>query len=148
MSRRRPTCRWIKSTSHFPIQTVSTGFAFAIVPLRSLATLAKLEFDLKAANTYLASTDARLFFFVASDSDRANGLRARMLFYGGEDPATGSASGCTAAWMVRHGLAKSDEQVLILQGVEMKRPSRYLRAREASMVLASTTSASAATAPK
>jgi trans-2,3-dihydro-3-hydroxyanthranilate isomerase len=112
-----------------PIQTVSTGFAFAVVPLRSLAALAKLELDLKNAAAYLARTDARLFFFVTPDPDRAAGLRARMLFYGGEDPATGSASGCTAAWMVHHGLAKADEQVLITQGVEMKRPSQiYVRA--------------------
>ena len=112
-----------------PIQTVSTGFAFAIVPLRSLATLAKLELDLKKADAYLARTDARLFFFVTRDSERASGLRARMLFYGGEDPATGSASGCTAAWMVRHGFARSDEQVVITQGVEMKRASHiYVRA--------------------
>src|SRR5258708_39698390 len=32
-----------------PIQTVSTGFAFAIVPLRSLMALSKLELDLKKA---------------------------------------------------------------------------------------------------
>jgi trans-2,3-dihydro-3-hydroxyanthranilate isomerase len=109
-----------------PIQTVSTGFAFAIVPLRSLATLSKLEIDLKRAAAYLATTDAALFFFVTRDTNGEAGLRARMLFYGGEDPATGSASGCTAAWVVRHGVAKPDAQVLILQGVEMKRPSRIL----------------------
>jgi trans-2,3-dihydro-3-hydroxyanthranilate isomerase len=119
-----------------PIQTVSTGFAFAIVPLRSLETLSKLEIDLKKAEAYLATTDASLFFFVTPDSDRKAGLRARMLFYGGEDPATGSASGCAAAWMVRHRLAKPDEQVIIMQGVEMKRPSRiFVRASlEASRV--------------
>jgi len=119
-----------------PIQTVSTGFAFAIVPLRSLETLSKLAIDLKKAEAYLATTDASLFFFVTPDSDRKAGLRARMLFYGGEDPATGSASGCAAAWMVRHRLAKPDEQVIIMQGVEMKRPSRiFVRASlEASRV--------------
>jgi trans-2,3-dihydro-3-hydroxyanthranilate isomerase len=106
-----------------PIQTVSTGFAFAIVTLRSLETLSKLELDLKKAYAYLATTDAAQFFFVTPDSDRKTGLRARMLFYGGEDPATGSASGCTAAWMVQHRIAKPDEQVLITQGVEMKRSS-------------------------
>lgn len=112
-----------------PIQTVSTGFAFAIVPLRSLTALSRLELNLKKAEAYLATTDAGLFFFVTPDSDRKAGLRARMLFYGGEDPATGSASGCTAAWMVHHRLAKPDEQVLITQGVEMKRPSRiFVRA--------------------
>ena len=131
-----------------PIQTVSTGFAFAIVPLRSLATLEKLELDLKKADAYLATTDARLFFFVTRDAEREAGLRARMLFYGGEDPATGSASGCTAAWMVRHGFAKPDEEVLIVQGVEMKRPSRHLRAREPRWTPAFTTSASAAIAPR
>src|ERR1700676_29715 len=71
----------------FPIQTVSTGFAFAIVPLRSLGTLSKLELDLKRVYKYLVTTDAAQFFFVTPDSDRKAGLRARMLFYGGEDPA-------------------------------------------------------------
>jgi trans-2,3-dihydro-3-hydroxyanthranilate isomerase len=112
-----------------PIQTVSTGFAFAIVPLRSLTTLEKLEFDQKQSAAYLAATDARLFFFVTRDTKGTAGLRARMIFYGGEDPATGSASGCAAAWMVQHGIAKPEEQVLILQGVEMQRPSRiFVRA--------------------
>jgi trans-2,3-dihydro-3-hydroxyanthranilate isomerase len=112
-----------------PIQTVSTGFAFAIVPLRSLATLEKLDIDLKKADAYLATTDAGLFFFVTRDTKGEAGLRARMIFYGGEDPATGSASGCAAAWMVKYRIARPDEQVLILQGVEMKRPSRiFVRA--------------------
>jgi trans-2,3-dihydro-3-hydroxyanthranilate isomerase len=47
-----------------------------------------------------------------------------MLFYNGEDPATGSAAGCCAAWMVEHGVAAPDEQVMIEQGLEMKRPSQ------------------------
>ena len=106
-----------------PIQTVSTGFAFAIVPLRSLSTLQRLGLDLKKAYAYLASTDARQFYFVLRDGFEAPSVRARMLFYGGEDPATGSAAGCTAAWMVRHGAAKPDQQVVISQGIEVNRPS-------------------------
>jgi trans-2,3-dihydro-3-hydroxyanthranilate isomerase len=47
-----------------------------------------------------------------------------MLFYNGEDPATGSAAGCAAAWMVANGVAQADERVLIEQGIEMLRPSR------------------------
>ena len=46
-----------------------------------------------------------------------------MIFYNGEDPATGSAAGCCAAWMVAHSVAASEEQVLIEQGLEMHRPS-------------------------
>ena len=44
-----------------------------------------------------------------------------MFFSGGEDPATGSAAGCAASWMVQHGVAKSDEQVIIQQGAEWRR---------------------------
>jgi trans-2,3-dihydro-3-hydroxyanthranilate isomerase len=52
-----------------------------------------------------------------------------MIFYNGEDPATGSAAGCCSAWMVAHGVAASDEQVLIEQGLEVHRPSRiFVRA--------------------
>ena len=58
-------------------------------------------------------------------------LHARMLFYNGEDPATGSAAGCAAAWMVAHAIAKPEERVLIEQGIEMRRPSRiFVRASQ------------------
>ena len=56
-------------------------------------------------------------------------VRARMFFYGVEDPATESAAGCAASWMVQHGIANSEEQVVIRQGVEIGRPSEmYMRA--------------------
>jgi trans-2,3-dihydro-3-hydroxyanthranilate isomerase len=62
-------------------------------------------------------------------ADPAARLHARMIFSGGEDPATGSASGCAAAWMVAHGVARPDERVLIEQGLEAGRPSRiFVRA--------------------
>jgi trans-2,3-dihydro-3-hydroxyanthranilate isomerase len=52
-----------------------------------------------------------------------------MLFYNGEDPATGSAGGCAAAWMVANRIAQPDERVMIEQGVEMQRSSQiYVRA--------------------
>jgi trans-2,3-dihydro-3-hydroxyanthranilate isomerase len=52
-----------------------------------------------------------------------------MFFCGGEDPATGSAAGCVVSWIVCNGLAKSDEQILIRQGVEARRPSEvFVRA--------------------
>jgi trans-2,3-dihydro-3-hydroxyanthranilate isomerase len=46
-----------------------------------------------------------------------------MQFDSGEDPATGSASGCTIAYLVRQGLAASGQQLIIEQGIEMLRPS-------------------------
>jgi trans-2,3-dihydro-3-hydroxyanthranilate isomerase len=112
-----------------PIQTVSTGFGFAIVPLRSLGALGKLQPDLARVYKYLSATDASHFYFLVRNGEREPLLRARMIFYGGEDPATGSAAGCTAAWLVHHGLAKPEQPVVITQGIEMKRPSDiYIRA--------------------
>ena len=108
-----------------PIQTVSTGLAFAIVPLRRLATLERLRMDARAAEAYLASTDAKFFYLVTRETvDPAARLHARMIFYGGEDPATGSAGGCTGAWAVAHGVAAPDERIVIEQGLEIRRPSR------------------------
>ena len=113
--------------SSLPIQTVSTGIPFTVAPLKSLAAIQNLSIDLNRAAQYLENTGGKFFYFVTRETvDRAAHLHARMLFYNGEDPATGSAAGCTAAWMVAHGVAKSDEQVLIEQGIEMKRPSRIL----------------------
>jgi trans-2,3-dihydro-3-hydroxyanthranilate isomerase len=113
-----------------PIETVSTGVPFTVTPLKSLAVMQNLQIDLNHAAEYLARTAGKFFYFVTRETvDRAARLHARMLFYNGEDPATGSAAGCSAAWMVAHGVAKPDERVLIEQGVEMKRPSRiFVRA--------------------
>ena len=108
-----------------PIQTVSTGVAFTVTPIKSLAAMQNLQVDLNRAAEYLARTTGKFFYFVTRDTvDPEARLHARMLFYNGEDPATGSAAGCTAAWMVAHGVAKADERVLIEQGIEMKRPGR------------------------
>ncbi|MEO6816862.1 MAG: PhzF family phenazine biosynthesis protein [Edaphobacter sp.] len=108
-----------------PIQAVSTGMAFCIVPLKSLAVARRLEIPRKKASAYLERSDAK-FFHCITRADTASGAdwHARMQFYNGEDPATGSASGCTIAYLVRHGLAESGQQVVIEQGIEMLRPSR------------------------
>jgi trans-2,3-dihydro-3-hydroxyanthranilate isomerase len=108
-----------------PIQTVSTGLAFTVVPIRSLEVMRRLRLDTARAGEYLERSDGKFFYFVTRETvDPTARLHARMIFYGGEDPATGSAAGCAAAWMVDCGVALPDEQVLIEQGLEMKRPSR------------------------
>jgi trans-2,3-dihydro-3-hydroxyanthranilate isomerase len=113
-----------------PIETVSTGLPYTLTPLKSLAVMRNLQIDLNRGSEYLAQTGGRFFYFVTRETVASDArLHARMLFYNGEDPATGSAAGCAAAWMVAHGVAESDERVLIEQGVEMKRPSRiFVRA--------------------
>jgi trans-2,3-dihydro-3-hydroxyanthranilate isomerase len=115
----------------WPVQSVSTRLPFAIVGIRNQETLANLNFSHAQAAEFLKNTDAKFFYFLCPQRREKNRLeaRARMFFYGGEDPATGSAAGCAASWMVQHGIANSDEQVLIRQGVEIRRPSEmYVRA--------------------
>jgi trans-2,3-dihydro-3-hydroxyanthranilate isomerase len=114
----------------WPIQAVSTGLPFAIVGLRSQKTLANLNFSQAQAEEFLKNSGARFFYFLRPDRHEGRlEARARMFFYGGEDPATGSAAGCAASWMVQHGIANSDEPVVLRQGVEMGRPSEmYVRA--------------------
>ncbi|MFZ0479028.1 MAG: PhzF family phenazine biosynthesis protein [Terriglobales bacterium] len=107
-----------------PIQSVSTGVPFTIVPVRSLKTLQALRFDVHRAAEYLDQSGGKFFYFVSRETvDPKARLHARMLFYNGEDPATGSAAGSCSAWAVAHGIAASNERILIEQGMEMHRPS-------------------------
>jgi trans-2,3-dihydro-3-hydroxyanthranilate isomerase len=113
-----------------PIQTISTGLSFTVVPIRGLEVMRTLRVDLNGSAEYLERSGGKFFYFVSRETvDPAARLHARMMFYNGEDPATGSAAGCAAAWMVANGVAEPEERVLIEQGVEMKRPSRiFVRA--------------------
>jgi trans-2,3-dihydro-3-hydroxyanthranilate isomerase len=122
-----------------PIQTVSTGLPFAIVLIRTLKALQSLHPDFDKIEAYLSGAppspseggsstgvgeNAVDFHYITRETgDPKVRLRARNIDRIGEDPATGSASGCTAAWMVLHGVTKPDEQVLIRQGIEAHRPS-------------------------
>lgn len=110
--------------SAWPIQPVSTGLTFTIVPFRNRQTLSDLKFSYIQAADFLRSTGANFFYFLCPERREGQlDARARMFFYGGEDPATGSAAGCAASWMVQHGVANSNEQVVIRQGIECRRPS-------------------------
>ena len=108
-----------------PIQTVSTGNPFAIVPLKSLAVLQNLAPTWANMKAYLDRSDAKFLYFVSRETLNPEArLQSRMIFYNGEDPATGSAAGPCAAWAVQYGVVPADQQVLMEQGVEMKRRSR------------------------
>lgn len=107
-----------------PIQMVSTGMYFTIVPFRSLKTLQNLNIGWAQMAPYLAGLPHSGFFYLVSrETVHGNTLHARMIFYNGEDPATGSGGGCCTAWAVKHGVLASDQQGVIEQGLEIKRPS-------------------------
>lgn len=109
-----------------PPQVVSTGTAFAIVALRSVEALGRLKVNHDEATPWLRERGARWFYVVAPSRDRNQDdpqYRSRMQFYGGEDPATGSAAGCAISYLALRGAVASDEVVRLRQGVEIGRPS-------------------------
>ena len=116
---------------HLPVQTFSTGLAFVIVPVTSLETIRKVGPWNKLAE-YLEGKDGKFFYFVTPETvDPHAKIHARMPFYNGDDPATGSAAGCCAAWMAMHGVIERGESAIIEQGIEVHRPSRiYVRAEK------------------
>jgi trans-2,3-dihydro-3-hydroxyanthranilate isomerase len=106
-------------------QIVSTGTAFAIVVLRSHQALARLRVRELEAASWLKERGAR-WFYVLGPTSKCDGepdYRARMQFYGGEDPATGSAAGCAISYLVQRGAVRPGERVQVRQGVEIGRAS-------------------------
>jgi trans-2,3-dihydro-3-hydroxyanthranilate isomerase len=120
----------------FPIEEVSTGLPFFIVPLQSLAALRSAATDRTRYFDLIRDTAAKgILVFCPETHEPGNDLSVRVFvdYYGvPEDPATGSANGCLAAWLVRHrytGAANIDLRVE--QGYEIGRPSLLLlRAKE------------------
>jgi trans-2,3-dihydro-3-hydroxyanthranilate isomerase len=110
-----------------PPQVVSTGTAFAIVALRSADALERLRVNQQQATAWLRERGARWFYVLGPTGQQSAGTepewRARMQFYGGEDPATGSAAGCAISYLVMRGAIKSGTRTHVRQGVEMGRPS-------------------------
>jgi trans-2,3-dihydro-3-hydroxyanthranilate isomerase len=106
-----------------PPQVVSTGTAFAIVALRSHQALARLRVSQEEATPWLRERGARWFYVLGPTGSQSPAYRARMQFYGGEDPATGSAAGCAIGYLVQRGAVAPGQRILLRQGVEIGRTS-------------------------
>jgi trans-2,3-dihydro-3-hydroxyanthranilate isomerase len=117
----------------FPIQEVSTGLPFTIIPVRTLAAMQKARTNLDRYVEYTKTTEADgLLLFCPETHDSDNQVNVRMFAEGYgivEDPATGSGCGCLAAYLVRHQyFGTSSIDIAAEQGTEIGRPSRlYLK---------------------
>jgi trans-2,3-dihydro-3-hydroxyanthranilate isomerase len=114
-----------------PIQEVTCGVPFLMVPIRSREAVDRAVSDAAAFRRFTASTgiDLPIFFFGMSDAGAAETVHSRMFapeFGIVEDPATGGASGPLGCYLLRHGLVGADAATRItsLQGAAMGRPSR------------------------
>lgn len=112
----------------WPVQVVSTGLPTIIVPLVDRTALEGIELDRAAYDNLVQRRDAKLVHaFCPEPRDAANDLAARMFAPAlgvREDPATGSANGCLAAYLSHHEyLGSSDVAPRVEQGYEIGRPS-------------------------
>jgi trans-2,3-dihydro-3-hydroxyanthranilate isomerase len=114
--------------SRFPVQEVSTGLPFVIVPVKTLAAMQGIKVNLAEYYRLTDRLEAKaVLAFSPETIDPQCRLHVRVFgdYYDvPEDPATGSANGCLCAWLVRHlYLSASEFAIHTEQGVEMKRPS-------------------------
>ncbi len=106
----------------FPCQRVSTGLEFLLVPLRSYAALKQ------AVAPHSGELAAAFFLFCPGGYEKSQAIQARMFAVElgvTEDPATGSANGCLAAYLAEHLFFGDPEvRVTVGQGYEINRPSQ------------------------
>jgi trans-2,3-dihydro-3-hydroxyanthranilate isomerase len=121
--------------SDFPCREPSTGLPFLIVPLKNLAALRRARIDNDRMVHLVDGLEAKaILAFCPEPYMKGHDLGARVFagYYGvPEDPATGSANGCLAGYLVYHTYFGKDEiDVKVDQGYEIGRPSLLmLRAR-------------------
>ena len=115
----------------FPIQEVSTGVGFIIVPLKNLDALKRARIDRQKYFSLIENTEAKsILIFCPETRNKRNNLSARVFAeYHGipEDPATGSANGCLAGYLVKHHYFGGEKiDIRVEQGYEIGRPSLLL----------------------
>ena len=120
----------------FPIQEVSTGLPVVIVPLRTLEAVKKARINKEKYFKFIKDIEAKIILIFCPETyNKANDLNVRVFAdqYGvPEDPATGSANGCLAGYLVKHRFFQTCRiNLKVEQGYEIGRPSRlYLRAEK------------------
>lgn len=116
--------------SRYPIQEVSTGLPFIIVPLRSLAAVKRAYVTRQGGAELFKETKAGLLIYCAETYHPHNDLNARVFVVAAgipEDPATGSAIGCLAGYLSKYNyLGNEIIEARVEQGYEINRPSLLL----------------------
>jgi trans-2,3-dihydro-3-hydroxyanthranilate isomerase len=114
--------------ARFPIEEVSTGLPFFIVPLKTIAALKNARIDKEKYFNLIKDTQAKgVLVFCPETHEPQNDISVRVFvdYYGvPEDPATGSGNGCLAGYLVKHRyFGKEWINIRSEQGYEIGRPS-------------------------
>lgn len=114
-----------------PLQVLSSGLPFLYAPVATLAAMARIQLRQDRWRALLAGSDAQNVFITTTETVEADSTAHSRMFAPalgvGEDPATGSASGPLAAYLLKYGLADTCDMIGE-QGFEMGRPS-FIRMR-------------------
>ncbi|OBF25625.1 hypothetical protein A5724_04385 [Mycobacterium sp. ACS1612] len=105
--------------SRLPLEVVSTGLRYLIVPLRRGA-LAGAHIADRGLGAALAEIGAQYAYLLDVDAVEGRHWNNDGVV---EDAATGSAAGCVAAYLHRHGLLADGQDAELHQGRFMGRPS-------------------------
>lgn len=117
---------------HRPIQVVSCGVPYLLVPIMSRAAVDAVAVDRRRIARCLeeaGSSEVPVFVFTLDERSEGETVYSRMLapsFGIGEDPATGSAAGPLGSYLLQHRVVtpQAARTMVNLQGVAMGRPSR------------------------
>ena len=118
----------------YPIEEISTGLPFLIVPLQNLEAVKKARINKNILLEITKQKQVGILVFSPQTYNRENQLNVRVFvdaFGIPEDPATGSANGCLAAYLVKHQyFGNQIININVEQGFEINRPSiLHLRAK-------------------
>ncbi len=115
-----------------PCEVVSTGLPIHIVPVESLAAIRSITLHAREADAIAADLGfGDLFVFTCETEAEDADVHCRMFaphFGIPEDPASGSANGALAAYLIKHRLVPLQPHLRLVseQGIEMGRPSRLV----------------------
>ncbi len=115
----------------YPVEEVSTGLPFIIVPLQNLENLKQITIHKEKYFSFIKNRWAQaIYTFSEEPYNKNNTISTRMfadIFGIPEDPATGSGNGCLLAYLLKHTFEDSGEISLWCeQGYEIGRPSLLL----------------------
>jgi trans-2,3-dihydro-3-hydroxyanthranilate isomerase len=117
----------------YPIQFVSTGFPFLIIPLSSLEAIRAINLDIKLLlNTLEGFPSQELLFFTPNTVYPDSHVHVRMFAPSAgvpEDPATGSAAGPLGGYLEKYQVLSNHPRgtsFVLEQGYEINRPSKLI----------------------
>lgn len=112
----------------YPCETATTGLASVMIPLKSLEAVRRTVVDRGKYAEFIQHADAKIILVFSRETiepDHDIHVRAFPIYYGvDEDPATGSAAGALAGYLVKNRFFDVDNiTIRAEQGYEIRRPS-------------------------